>query len=109
MSHTHVEELLKSLNTRKATGCDQIPVRVLKEGHPSLGRPISSLINQVITRREIPSTWKHGELLPSFKCEDPMDKTNHRPVIILPAISKVFEKCICPQLTSHFDNILSDF
>ena len=34
-----------------------------------------------------------------------MDKTNYRPVTILPAISKVFEKCLCPQLTSYFETI----
>ena len=31
--------------------------------------------------------------------------TNYRPVSILPAISKVFEKCLCPQLTSYFETI----
>ena len=34
-----------------------------------------------------------------------MDKTNYRPVTILPTISKVFEKCLCPQLTSYFETI----
>ena len=50
-----VAELLKSLNIRKATGCDLIPPRILKEGCPSLSRQICSMINQIITRREIPS------------------------------------------------------
>ena len=40
-----VAELLKSLNIRKATGCDLIPPRALKEGYPSLSRPICSLIS----------------------------------------------------------------
>ena len=34
-----------------------------------------------------------------------MDKTNYGPVTILPAISKVFEKCLCPQLTSYFETV----
>jgi len=34
-----------------------------------------------------------------------MDKTNYRPVTIPPATSKVFEKCLCPQLTSYFETI----
>ena len=36
-----------------------------------------------------------------------MDKRNYRPVTILPAISKVFEKCLCPQLTSYFEAIFA--
>ena len=81
-----IVDLLKSLNIRKATGCDLIPPRALKEGYPSLSHPICSLINQLITRKEIPSIWKHGEVLPSFKSGDAMDKTNYRPVTILPSI-----------------------
>ena len=98
-------ELLKSLNISKATGCDLIPPRALKEGYPSLSHPMCSLINQIITRREIPSIWKHGEVLPILKSGDAMDKTNYRLVTILPAISKLFEKCLCPQLTSYFETI----
>ena len=48
---------------------------------------------------------KHGEVLPFLKSGDAMDKTNYRPVTILPTISKVFEKCLCPQLTSYFETI----
>ena len=36
-----------------------------------------------------------------------MDKTNHRPVTILPPIRKVFEKSVFPQLTAHFEAIFS--
>ena len=103
VSESVVAELLKSLNISKATGCDLIPPRALKEGYPSLSRPICSLIIQIITRREIPSIWKHGELLPFLKSGDAMDKTNYRPVTILPALNKVFEKCF--QLTSYFETI----
>ena len=80
--------------------------RALKEGYPSLSRPICSLIIQIITRREIPGIWKHGEVLPFLKSGDTMAKTNYRPVTILPVISKVFEKCLCPQWTSYFETIL---
>ena len=71
VSESVVAELLKSLNIRKATGCDLIPPRALKEGYPSLSRPICSLVNQIITRREIPSIWKHGEVLHTRICTGP--------------------------------------
>ena len=105
VSESVVAEILKSLNIRKATGCDSIPPRALTEGYPRLCHPICTVINQIITRREIPSIWKHSEVLPFLKSGDAMDKANYRPVTILPAISKVFEKCLCPQLISYFETI----
>ena len=36
-------------------------------------------------------------------------RENYRPIIILPLISKIFEKVICRQLSNHFNNILSKF
>ena len=43
----------------------------------------------------------------NFNTEDPMNKTNYQPVTILPAMSKVFEKSVGPQLTAHFEAIFS--
>ena len=36
-------------------------------------------------------------------------KKNYRPISILPLVSKIFERIICKQLTTFFDNILSKY
>ena len=66
VSESVVAEILKSLNIRKATGCDSIPPRALKEGYTRLCHPICSLINQIITRREIPSIPRQSKLSTSY-------------------------------------------
>ena len=52
-------------------------------------------------------------LLRFFKKEDPFDKSNYRPVSILPLLSKVYEKVIYNQLPdcseSFLNNILCGF
>ena len=39
-----------------------------------------------------PDELKIADIVPVFKKEDPKDKTNYRPISLLPLISKIFEK-----------------
>ena len=50
---------------------------------------------------------KSANITPVFKKNDRTDKSNYRPVSILPNLSKVFERCIYKQLSPYFDPILS--
>ena len=56
----------------------------------------------------IPDTLKIAKVLPIFKSGDPEKLENYRPISILPAFSKLYEKVvynlICKYLTNH--NIL---
>ena len=49
-----------------------------------------------------PKELKLADILPIFKNDD-TDKTNYRPISILPAISKVFERVLYDQLSSFFE------
>ena len=40
---------------------------------------------------------------------DKHDKSNYRPVCILPILSKVYEKCLYKQIENYMENILSNF
>ena len=55
-----VKNALKSLNPRKASGCDNLPARVLKCGAEKLAIPWANLYNSCITNRKWPSDWKRG-------------------------------------------------
>ena len=44
-----------------------------------------------------------------FKRLDNLDKDNYRPVSVLTALSKVFEKVSCVQLSSYFEYIFQNF
>lgn len=54
-----------------------------------------------------PTALKMAEVVPIFKKGDNMDKTNYRPVSILPSISKIFEQALLNQLSTYFDTIFS--
>ena len=52
---------------------------------------------------------KYGKVTQIFKKNDPMEKSNHRPVSVLPVPSKICEKVLSEQLSCHFENIFSDY
>ena len=68
----------------------EIPIKTLRE---SFSEP-ANCINESLTNNKFPDTLKLFDTSPVFKILDPSDKANYRPVIILPLISKVFEKII---------------
>ena len=48
-----------------------------------------------------------ANITPIFKKDDPLDKSNYRPVKILPLISKVFERLIYNQLSEYTESFLN--
>ena len=89
----------------KATGCDLIPQSAVKLSADVLCYPMSTLINYVLNNSKIPQQWKLGEVTPVFKKDCSLDKSNYRPVTILPLLSKMFASIVHARLSHHFENI----
>ena len=56
---------------------------------------------------KFPTTLKNANFTPVHKKDDPTDKTNFRPVSVLPLLSKVFERIIYNQLGKYIDTFLT--
>ena len=52
---------------------------------------------------------KPAEIRPIHKKGDVTDKGNYRPISLLPAMSRVFERILFNQINTHFSNIFSPF
>ena len=103
-----VHKLLENMDKKKATGYDNIPPKILKVAAHELAFPITNLINLSVEASCFPNNLKKSELSPLFKAKDSLLSENYRPLSILPAISKVFEKVFNQQLYDYFAHILSD-
>ena len=56
---------------------------------------LKNCINQFLkTTGEFPGSLKLGNLTPTYKKGDPLDKSNYRPVSILLLLSKLYERII---------------
>ena len=83
-----VIKVVQNLNDSKAVGGD-IPTKILKECEFTFDI-ITACINKAIESGNFPDRLKMANVIPVFKKEDPLDKSNYRPVNILPLLSKVY-------------------
>ena len=104
-----VKSCIINIDSKKSTGYDGFPVKLLKVGADPLSMIISELINISIDECTFPDLLKYAEIAALFKKLDRLCKENYGPVSILTALSKVFEKMYCRQLTSYIDRIFSKY
>ena len=81
-----VKKVIKDLKTNKSI-VGEIPIQILKESEFTF-ECLKNCINHSIKETEIfPSSLKLGNITPIFKKDDSLDKSNYRPVSILPIIN----------------------
>ena len=93
---------MDTLDPRKAVCCDKISQRLLRLSSPIVAEPITRLMNYFITNRQWPIVWKSNDVVPVFKKESATEKTCHRPVSVLTALSKLYEKVLFDQIYETF-------
>ena len=106
VSTEDVKKVIKDLKTNKSVG-GEIPTQILKESEFTF-ETLENCINQSLkTTGEFPGSLKLGNLTPIYKKDDLLDKSNYRPVSILPLLSKVYERIIYKQLSQHAEQFLN--
>ena len=63
----------------------------------------------MLDKGTFPDSLKTANITPVFKKDSRTDKTNYRPVSVLPNLSKIYERLIYNQISNYFENILSKF
>lgn len=99
-SPTEVSNIIRVLNSSKATGVDGFPVSALKKYSDVLSPIICTSFNDSLTSGIYPDCLKKALVYPIFKGGDPKNPSNYRPISVLPAINKVFEKLLSARLQS---------
>ena len=100
---------LKNLDPSKASPFGSIPVKILTE-HSDLFAPLVQLfINESIDTSKFPKELKKGDITSLFKNDDAFAKKNYRPITVLPAISKIYERTFSGQIAHYMENVLSPY
>ena len=97
-----ISKVIKSLDpTEKTSGA--IPTKILKLANTQICKNLTNCINGCIKQNKFPNELKIADITPILKKEDPLDKTNYRPISILPTVSEIFERISFNQL-QRFSN-----
>jgi hypothetical protein len=104
-----IEAQINKLVSKKATGTDGLPPQIVKMASPSIAGPLTSIVNKTISTSAFPSLLKSAEILPIHKKNDKLDKSNYRPVSILPSVSKIYEGILNDQIGHFFEDIYSPY
>ena len=99
-------KLLNKIDSRKATGLDNIPCKLLKLAADIVAPSLTCIFNESIASEE----WKVARVSPVFKKGSKSDLNNYRPISVIPAVSKIFEKLIYDQVYQYLNanNLLTN-
>ena len=70
-------------------------------------KALTNCINKSINRELVPDQLKIASIVPISKAKDPVDKSNNRPISVLPLTSKVHKKVTFKQLSGHANKFRS--
>ena len=110
VEQNEIKDIFHELVSKKSTGEDQIPPKLVKLSGKYLIKPVTEAINSSIRSSVFPQNAKRAAVIPLDK--GGIDKTtlsNYRPVSILNIFSKIYEKIMKKQLTIFLDKHLSIF
>ena len=104
-----IKNEIKGLNPNKATTHNNIPPKILRQSAGVTVNTLQLLFNNAISNSEFPENLKLADVTTVFKKKDPLDKTNYRPVSVLPPVSKIFERLMQKQINEHMKNKLPPY
>ena len=99
----NTEKYIDLLKEKTATGSDEINARLIKDIKKEVAPLLTALINLGYEKNLFPNCLKSAIIKPIYKNDNKNDIANYRPIAILTALSKIFERSAEIQLTSHFE------
>lgn len=91
----------------KTNSPDEIPLIFYKRTIEIMKYPLAILFNQVSKSMHYPKQWKSSFIYPVFKSGDNAAIENYRPISVLPAISKIFDKLIFKYISERTTHLLA--
>jgi hypothetical protein len=103
-----IEKIIQELKSKNSSGYDEIMAKILNVCSPFIISPLTYISNRMLTTGTFPDGLKFSEIKPVYKNGEKTLIYNFRPISLLPALSKIFEKIIYKRLNYHLtlNNIL---
>ena len=100
-----VQQIIKKLDPKKASGYDLISNRALKNLSPKSIVLITNIFNVCIRSHYFPTKWKKAIIILFKKPgKSPLQPSSYRPISLLPTMAKVFERVLLSRLHDFINN-----
>ena len=106
---TDIMQEINKLDSNKTTAHGDIPVKILKICSDIVSPHLNDIYDNIVKLNEFPNSLKLADVTPAHKKDDTTNKTNYRPVSILPTISKIFERDMFNQIFEYIEQYLSPY
>ena len=97
-----IKKTILQLDDKKSVG-GTIPTNIFKLSVNSYISSLTESFNYCIDNNIFPDRLKIADIRPCFKKGTDTEKSNYRPISILPLVSKVFEKVLYDQLNTFLE------
>ena len=103
VSQAEIRDILTGLKGSFSKDIYGITVNFIKRNVSLFVPPLTKLVNLTFASGEFPDLLKSARVVPIFKGGEACELGNYRPISILPAFSKVFEKALYKRLMTHIE------
>ncbi|GFU20546.1 probable RNA-directed DNA polymerase from transposon X-element [Trichonephila clavipes] len=106
---SEIIQIIKKIKIKKCPGRDGITNKMLKKLLRLTIFKITNIINNMLTLRYFPMSWKTAVVIPILRPDkNSALAESYRPISLLPVLSKLAEKVILARLNDHLEreNIL---
>ena len=100
---SQLEKVFGKFKTSKGSGADGIANYFLMIDLSVIAESLCDIFNLSIATSVFPDSWKIARVAPIFISGQSNDRSNYRPISVLPFLSRVFEKLIYNQLCDYLD------
>ena len=102
INEAQLGSIISELNIKNCE-LDPIPIKLFLDCLDVIKPILLFIVNDSLKNATFPENLKDALVKPSIKDQsgDPNDCSNYRPISNLPFISKIIEKCVQKQLSSH--------
>ena len=94
----------------KVHGLYSFPTHILRSAKHIISQPLSVLLNKSLEHGIYTTKLKLAKVIPIYKNDHPSDRSNYRPISLLSAFNRIFEKMMYHRFTSFLEkkNIFND-